>query len=344
MLDGLEVGQVDPSVKLPPAVRAIVNAAEDLHKETYKVEELPADPQDPPAATSPQESVTPQVTDPPQTPVDDQTWEHKYKSMKGRYDAEVPRLKDQLRGLSEQVSNLNNLLATMQAAPQAPPAGEPERLITDEEVESYGKDFLDVVGKKAKEIAGAEIRKLQSEIAGLKSQIGNVATAGVQSARDKMLDTLDESVPNWRELNEEPKFLAWLGEPDVFSGATRHELLKQAYDRNESRRVLAFFQGFLTEEAALNPASAGNPKATSQQPDQNTGNKPGKVPLASLAAPGRAGTAAGDKLPAEKPIITTKQITDFYHNRALGKYAGREKEADAFEAQIFDAQKDGRIR
>jgi len=98
---------------------------------------------------------------------------------------------------------------------------------------------------------------------------------------------------------------------------------------------LAFFRSFLSQEAALDPA-------VSAQPD--TGATPDKIPLADLAAPGRAKTAAASTTPVEKPFFTQAQIAQFYAASAAGKYRGREEEKNRIEQAIFAAQREGRIR
>jgi hypothetical protein len=62
----------------------------------------------------------------------------------------------------------------------------------------------------------------------------------------------------------------------------------------------------------------------------------------TLAAPGRAKSAAA-AAPAEKPFFTSAQITRFYADVNSGKYRGREADKAKLEAQIFDAQREGRI-
>ena len=64
------------------------------------------------------------------------------------------------------------------------------------------------------------------------------------------------------------------------------------------------------------------------------------MPLAHLAAPGRA-TQSATSVPAEKPIISSADISAFYTAAAAGKYS--QEDFARYEAMIFEAQKDGRI-
>jgi len=136
-------------------------------------------------------------------------------------------------------------------------------------------------------------------------------------------------------LNTNPDFLGWLGLPDPFSGAIRHEMLKAAYAQADAPRVLAFFNGFLAEGAAVAPASV--------QPE-NQGSNLQRIPLKDLAAPGRAKAAAAQDAPTEKPTITRQAVSAFYADVAAGKYRGNDAGKNKREAEIFSAQAEGRLR
>lgn len=332
-----ELGIIDASVKIPRMVLAGSAASDEIHKQAYNTQVEP--PKGEVTPEPPKEPTETPITPAGNTaPVDDQTWEHKFKSMEGRYKAEVPRLRDQIRALSEQIANLQGVMATMEAAAKkesTPPELRAESLITADELKDYGEEFLSVVGKKAKQELVPLVASLQEEIKGLKSQLGNVGTSLATNARDKMFGQLDSSVSNWREINQDEKFLDWLGLQAPYTSDTRMDLLQKAFRQNDAPLVLSFFKGFLSEEAALDPTKGPKP---------NGADNSGKVPLESLVAPGRARTAAGKETPAEKPILTTRDIANFYSLVQQGKYRGRDKERAEHEAMIFDAQRDGRIR
>ena len=347
----MQLGQIDPNVKLPAAVKAAVARSDAIFKTAYepeapKNEEPPApaekatsetppadvveakQPETKPVETKPAEQKAPKAED------DGLSWEHRYKSMKGRYD----RAELQLRQLTEQVANLQNVIATMQTRPaqqeSTPTELQAERLITPQEEQDYGSEFLTVVGKKAKEELLPLVKQYEAKIGRLEEQLRGVGGYVQQDARTRMMATLEQHLPNLSEINTNSEFIRWLQLPDPYSGAIRHDLLKEAYDRNDASRVLAFFRGFLAEEAATAPATteAGRSEA------------PAKPSLEQFAAPGRAKTAAATSAPAEKPIFTRAQIAKFYADSAAGRYRGKEAEKDRIEAQIFDAEREGRIR
>lgn len=341
---------VDPNVKIPDAVKALAAAAEQIHKDAYSTENAEAPPAEqaekPDGELSAQSLAQPdQVSEPtakadePKTTqevtrqVSEESWEHRYNSMKGRFD----RAQQQLTQQAERIASLERTLAAMQSQPRSNETSSElraERLITPEEEQDYGPDFLNVVGKKAKEELLPIVKKYEDEIAGLKQQLAGVGSYVAQDAQGRLMDTLDRTVPNWREQNVDPEFLNWLALPDPYSGAIRHEMLKAAWERHDAPRVAAFFKGFLAEEAAYRGPAGSEPPA----------KQAGKVSLETLAAPGRAKTAAASSAPAEKPIITSAQISKFYADVASGRYNGRDEEKLRFEKQIFEAQREGRIR
>ena len=352
----------DPNTFIPPAVRRQAQLADAAFRaqrgeppptdapsaETpSSVETPPAAPPDmPPSAEAPQSPplvfpsadtppiqvtppVTPQVT---QTP--DETWERRYISMEGRYK----RAEQDILAMSSQLASMQSLIASMNARPvtdETPPELRPQSFLTPEEVSEYGAEFLGVVGKRAKEELSPEVQALKAQIARLENQMkGNVEQAKTRSILE-LETTMDQRLPQWRDINVLPSFHAWLALPDMYSGAIRHQLLNAAYTQGNTSRVLAFFKGFLDQEAALVPRG--------QEP-RSTGETAERVSLEDFAAPGRAKTAAATMAPAEKPIITRAQISQFYADSAAGNYRGREAEKNRLEAMIFEAQREGRIR
>ena len=336
---------IDPNVRIPAAVRAaaarsdaILNQLQSAEPPSEPVTSESNDPsevQQPTSEThmtSTVENHAETTSEPVTHTEDNQSWEHKYKSIHGRY----VRSQEQIRSLSEQIQGLQNVIATLQSSPPSTsiPELSAEKLITPEEESDYGSDFLSVVGKKAKEELAPIIKSYERKINELEQKLQGVHGQVTVSAQEKMFNRMDESLPQWRDLNRNEEFLNWLALPDPYSGVIRHELLKSAFAGNDASRVLTFFKGFLAEEAAVAPSEG--------VPDYGGTTIP-KVPLESLAAPGRAKSAAA-AAPTEKPIFTRAQIAAFYADVASGKYRGRDAEKAKKESQIFEAQRDGRIR
>ncbi len=339
---------IDESVTIPKAVRDAAAAA-DAHYNPPSGDppaEPPVAPVEPPPADPTPPAPTPPVTPPGNDearfgPVDSATaeeWRSRFVSENGRYRAKlrvIEQHEQTISGLENIIESMRQQLEVATATPPAPPA--PASFITDKEREDFGEEMLDVVGKRAREILSPEVEALKATVADLTNRLNGTARAVEQTTQEQMLAKLTEAVPNWEEINFDKKFKSWLALPDPFSGVIRQKLLTQSFEQNQTPRVIAFFKGFLSEEAALDPSPGTQVAPAAPQPP--------KVNLEDLAAPGRARTpASGSSLPVEKPIILTSQIKAFYDLVRAGGYAGREEEKDGLEREIFAAQRDGRVR
>ena len=327
----------DPNVKIPDAVKRAAASAEAFYQpgnpEPADQPEPAPEPAPEPEPAPQQEPVTQLGNPTPEQPISEESWEQRYKAMKGRFEASERRIADLVSRLDAQQQVIDSLNTKLEAKAATPPASERKKLVTPEEEQDYGAEFLGVVAKKAREELDPEVAALREQVAMLQNQLADVGNYVATSTRAQMQAHLDSQVPEWRSLNTNPDFLAWLALPDPLSGDIRQKMLTAAYERNEALRVAAFFKGFLAEEAALNPATARQPAPVTAP----------KVDLASFAAPGRAKSAAAPSSP-EKPIISRADITKFYADVAAGKYEGRDSERQAFEKQIFAASRDNRIQ
>jgi hypothetical protein len=341
----------DHTPPMPKQVRDQMAAAEAMRAEMNGTQppedEAPQDgtqPQQEPQPTHP----TPQPPQPepqpqPQPPQEEQSWEQRFNSLRGRYDQAAQTN----NALAQRLEQMEQLIATMkvrgaeEATSYAPPPVEPLRLVTPEEAADYGDEFLQVVGKRAKEEFFPEVETLSQRIARLEGQVQGVGTVMERTEQQRVYGTLAAAVPNWREINTDQGFKDWLSVSDPFSGQPRKKLLLDAFARHEGGRVVEFFKGFLAE-ASDTPPNTQSP-GTAAPPLPGNGQGSGRPSLESFAAPGRA-RSAPQALSPDKPVYTSAQIARFMADKLTGKYRGREADADAIERDIYQAQHEGRIQ
>src|SRR5262245_6704089 len=257
----------------------------------------------------------------------------------------IARLEQSLQAnqaLSRRVGELENQISTGKLRAPAPAAEPPkprERLIKADEIDDYGDEFFDIVGRRAREEFVPEIETLAQRIARLEDGQKNVSQVIDRTQQRSVYDMLADDVPDWNAINHMPEFKTWLSYPDPYSGRVRHEMLQEAFSRHDGNRVVNFFRGFA--EAAglpLNP-----PDEQSSAPPPANGSGSGKPSLEQFAAPGRA-RSAPQNLPPEKPVYSRAWIAQFSDAKIRGLYRGREAEAEAIERDIFQAQHEGRIQ
>lgn len=306
----------------------------------------------------PQPPFTPPPAPQPPQPQSEADWEHQFKSLKGRYD----RDQENTRRMQQTLQDQQRLLAQIGNAPQqtAPSlSGEgsgvrfnitpppPGRFVKQNEVQEYGSELMDVVGRRAAEVYESFLPQLTNELNQVRRQIGGVQNTVVFDARVKMYDDLAAQVPNWRVINDSPQFAQWLDQIDPISHRTRREFLNGAHNSNQASNVIDIFNTFLHDMGVAPQQSNG---AGSNGMGNGAGNPQGNPPppqpqldLMQFAAPGRAKTGQ-TQVPQDKPIVTRAEIKQFYTDKTQGKYAGRDDEAAAIERQIFEAGNEGRIR
>jgi hypothetical protein len=291
----------------------------------------------PPAAqpNSGEPAGEPPAGEQPPTPQAREDWKQKYLVLQGKYDVENARKDGLISSMSERLAALERLLSNVQvpatgAAPAAPAVSQ----VTDDDVTEYGRNMVDFVQRAAKSAVSPELAQLRQENEDLKSKLGRTADSVEQDARDRMHEQLDTTVPEWRVTNSSPAFVAWLKLPDVFSGRQRHELLLEAYGKNDAARVQRFFQAFKQEDSAIDPTAPMAPN-------------PSRIPAvdpATLVAPGapRGGGNPGTDAPGGKRVWTQQEIAVFYDKKRRGKIPP--DEAARTEREIIEASAQGRVR
>jgi len=276
--------------------------------------------------------------------------------MQGRFE----RAQQDNQQLLRRISEMNNLLAYMNApTPQQgnisiPPAV--QKLITDKEENEYGKELIDIIRRGAQEVVGPEISALRAENERLQRTLGGVQHAGVLTARQQFYQELKREIPDYEEIQATPEFDDWIKQIEPMSGNQRWAILRNAFEQGSASRAISAFKSYKAEQAALSPAQdrssrSGNGAESFHEGGdpanrRNSGSNPATTPtvdLMNLAAPGRARSAAANPAPSDKPIVLGSEITQFYKDKALGRYAGREDEVRLIERQIQEALRDGRI-
>ena len=325
-------------VQLPKQLRDQLAAAQAIRDQQASSPEGGAAPQEEPPASNNGPLAGAEAPAAPPASEEDQSWEQKYNSMRGRLEQE----RRDKQTIIERMNDLENLVETMRAqgsADRNPNIQAPryEKLLSEQEETDYGEEMLNVVGKRAREELVPEIDTVKRELAQLKGRLDGVGNVMAKSEQQKMYESLSSTVPNWREINVDLGFKDWLSLSDPYSGRNRQEMLMEAFTRHDSQRVIQFFKGFA--EANGTPQSTTGPGNAA--PPLNNGS--GRPSLQDFAAPGRA-RSGQDHVSPDKPFYTPAQIARFYADRRVGKWKGREADADLIERDIFQAQHEGRIQ
>lgn len=315
---------------LPKQVEAQLRELEALEKQLNDAQnpapadpaptpaEPPQDPQPAPAEPKPVEP-TPTPTEPV---VAEEKWEQKYKTLKGMYDAEVPRLHADLRDLKAQVDALRKAAETKPVEPAKPAVA--EKLVTDADVEAFGSDLIEVQRKVAREVAAefrGELDAMRAENEKLREQLNNTGTQVSEASFEQRLYRL---VPDFETVNADPKWIAWLNEVDPLLRAPRATVAQQAFNRGDAEGVAHYVAMFKKSIAPVEPTA-----------DKTT-------ELELQIQPNRSATSTPPTSQKGK-IYTNAEIEKMFRKATDLGVKGRVEEAKKLEAEIDAAFMEGRV-
>jgi len=291
---------------LPRAVIAAEKRADEILQEIEKQSQMEQMPQPP---VESQDPPTPQPTVDSTPPPQEESWEHRFKVLQGKYNAEVPRFAHENKDLKSRLQSLEEQLEDMKNAKPV------ELLVKPEEIEQYGEGLIDV----ARRVAREELASKDAQIAKLRSEIDSVKSVQSHVVQDNFFKSLTEMVPDWEALNADANFLNWLDGVDDLTGETRQALLGKAENQRDPVRAAKFFNMY---------------KKTSQSwaAQSNASMEQQIVPPTNQAP----------STPQAKKIWTRAEITIFYDRVRRGTIS--DADASAIEADIASASFEGRIR
>lgn len=294
---------------------------EEPPKEPEAAPAEPAQPTQPEVAEAKPVEAKPEAPTEPQ--VSEETWQQKYRTLKGMYDAEVPRLHAQVKELT---ARMDQIQRDAQAPKQEQKPKTAEKLVTEADVEAFGSDLIEVQRKVAREVAqefAKDIEDLRAENDKLREQLKDT---GSQVSMSSFEQKLHRMVPDFEQVNTDPRWVAWLEEVDPMLRAPRKVVAQEAFNRGDADGVAYYIGMFKASIAA--PAAEPAP----------TKNKE----LERQIQPNRVSTSTAN-VPQKGKTYSSAQIQNMFQKAALLGGQGKIEEARKLEAEIDAAYMEGRV-
>jgi hypothetical protein len=319
---------------------ALPKQVQDQLDEAERIEQQISSGQQPPEVVEPtiEEPKDPVEEQPVETPIvaeepvedDDkkldqelEVWKQKYRTLQGMYDAEVPRLHTQVKELHRSVAELTAKLEEVPAPAAAQVA--PADLVTDEDVQNYGEDLINVQRKIAREAAAetrGELEKLRADNEALREQLNTTDGKVSEASFETKLNRL---VPDFDQINASPEWIAWLNEVDPILRAPRMSVAQDAYARGDADAVAYYVSMFKD----LKPAE---PEVTAADRE-----------LAQQIQPNRTAATTAAKTAPQGRVYSNKDISEMFKRIIELGNRGQHAEATKLEAEIDAAYLDGRV-
>lgn len=267
------------------------------------------------------------------TPADDsieevsESFKQKYATLRGKYDAEVPRLHQQVKELTDQ---MNAIREEAQAAKKAEAEKPKEKVsyVTDADREEYGDDLIDFQRRVAKEVSqdyeerfeqqSRVIQDLQSKISNTDSQVGEVG----------FTQKLNALVPGFDQLDNDERWVAWLNEIDPMTRGPRRDQAQAAFNSGDAEAVAHYVSLF---RGSVEPVANG-------KSDRQTELEKQVTPSRSASTVASKSSNNSSKVYSEKEL--DRGWTKIRDLNSQGKYDDAEK----LEAELTVAYMEGRVK
>jgi hypothetical protein len=310
---------------LPKQVQDQIDAVEALEKQLaagQNPDPKPAEPTPEPAPAPAEPTPVEPKLEPTEPVVAEETWQQKYKTLKGMYDAEVPRLHSDIRELKSQMESLRKAAEAPKAEPKPVKA---EKLVTDADVEAFGSDLIEVQRKVAREVAAefrGELDAMKAENEQLREQLNATGSKVSEASFEQRLHRL---VPDFQDVNVDPKWIAWLNEVDPLLRGPRIAVAQEAFNRGDAEGIAHYIGLF---KQTLAPAV----EPTNSKAEE----------IARQVQPSRSASSAPVASPKGK-IYSDRDIQNMFKKAVELGSRQQHDEARKLEAEIDLAYKEGRV-
>ena len=268
------------------------------------------------------------------TPADDskeevsESFKQKYATLRGKYDAEVPRLHQQVKELTDQMNAIRHEAEAAKKAEAEKPK-EKVSYVTDADREEYGDDLIDFQRRVAKEASqeyedrfeqqAKVIEQLQQQISNTGNQVGEVG----------FTQKLNALVPGFDQLDNDERWVAWLNEYDPMTRGPRRDQAQSAFNSGDAEAV-AHYVGLFRE-------SINEPVANGKSDRQTE--------LEKQVTPSRSASTVTNKSSSkDSRVYSEKELNNAWTKIRTLNTQGKYDDAEKLEAELTAAHMEGRVK
>jgi hypothetical protein len=289
---------------VPSQVDEAAELAEQLFAKMYPESEETTPEDEESEDTSDEEEDEEEEDEPEVDPKELKKWRDRYLTLKGKYDAEVPRLASQVKELMEKATSSKK-----------EEVQEPEEDEVDNFEEIYGEDFVN----KIRKVINNEVK---AKLANVTQKVDTIEETQYKAATESFQEHLDENAEGWRDLWEgkDKGFIKFLQQKDPMGLDTYQNYLTK-FNENWDADGMAKIFNLYKETKTSKPSFSKEQEA--------------------MIAPSRVKAEAAPKS-GDKMIWTEDLMKQFEMDDRNGKYS--EEESMAKWQDLLTAAQEGRIR
>lgn len=209
-----------------------------------------------PPVEQPQEVRTPVNTD------SEQTWEAKYKVLQGKYNAEVPQLRDEIKTLKQQVESqpapvdvseyqkqINDLQSRLDAKESQPETSQED--VDDYISNEYGPEFAAAIQNMIKR-QSPQAQAPNDDVNQLRQKVDDIERTNQQSQQEMKVSTLKQTLKaqgiDFEQTDTDPLFHDWLAKEEGQTGQPRSVFMNNHFANGDIAKTAAFYTAFKAQE------------------------------------------------------------------------------------------------
>lgn len=326
---------------LPKQVQAQLAEVEELEKSLTARKDKPEDAKT--AKTEDQTDTEVEATDPETeaaarsdkakpadtapTDVEEETFAQKYKTLQGKYDAEVPRLHQQIRDLNAKLQNIEKEQQKRTSEPTKPK--EKVSYVTDADRAEFGEELLDVQRRVAREVAEEYQEQIAAQAKVIKELEAKITNTGSQLGHMSFAQRLVQLVPDFEKVDRDERWVAWLNEHDPMLRAPRRTQAKAAFDAGDAEAVAHYVDLWKSSIA-----DTQEPVKAKRQAE-----------LEKQVAPNRsANSVKTQSVGRDAKVYSAREVGAAWNKIRTLNTRGMYDEAAKLEAEVTAAYLEGRVR
>ena len=258
---------------------------------------------------------------------EEETFKHKYNTLLGKYDAEVPRLHQQVRDLNDGTKQLQVELEALKVKPTTPK--EKVSYVTDADREEFGEELIDVQRRVAQEVSqeyAGRIEQQDEVISELKTQLAKTGNDVGEMSFTQRLHTV---VPDFADVDNDERWVAWLNEHDPMLRGPRRDQAAAAFQAGDVDAVLHYVNLW---------------KSSISQPETATRDQR-QVELEKQVAPNRSANSVRTQgVGQSSKIYSSREVDSAWTKVRTLNTKGSYADAEKLEAELTAAYMQGRVR
>ena len=248
-------------------------------------------------------------------------WKKRFINYKSSTDATIYKLRQENIRLNEDNLSYKNKVSELAVKVQELSTKTPQDVLSQEEREILGDDAVSSVQKLVDTKIRMVVDPLQKQLDEARTLQDKLQKDSIEESKvvnhNIFLSKLANIVPDYEEIDTDPKWLTWMKGIEDESGLAREYIFKEAYSIGDVRRVAQYFIEF--KNATKSPLER---HVTPSNTNTNT-------------------TSIQRKTGPE--VISMAFVNKFYDDCIRGRYRGREKIKQEIELKIDRAIAEGRV-